>query len=102
MKSKIDLIKQCRYYSGEDKSPFEKQNHNMFWFCESVYVLSDGNPSGEEGYFQQYFDKRKYKGIPEGVALVIFTIWGKQQYNIHSAIDGFYQLLDEYLDSSNE
>ncbi len=36
---KSDLLKYCRYYKGEDNSPFEEQNKSMLWFYERSWVF---------------------------------------------------------------
>lgn len=40
MSKRDDLIKQCRYYHGEEDNPFDgkDQNKSMLWFYESCWV----------------------------------------------------------------
>ncbi len=37
--NKNDLIKQCRYYKGEEENPFEgkEQNKGMLWFYDMLW-----------------------------------------------------------------
>lgn len=41
--NKNELIKQCRYYKGEVKNPFEgkEQNKAMLWFYEKIWTNSN-------------------------------------------------------------
>ena len=46
-----ELIKQCRYYKGEDESPFEgiDQDKDLFWWYEESWVNNfKGNYIDEE------------------------------------------------------
>jgi len=49
-----ELIKQCRYYKGEDKNPFEvNSNASLWWDGEKMLV---DNVSDDKSFFQRLKD----------------------------------------------
>ena len=56
---KSDLLKYCRYYKGEDNSPFEEQIKSMLWFYERSWVfdMMQGHS------FSSYIDEYIYLGL---------------------------------------
>lgn len=99
--SKQELIKQCRYYKGEDKCPFEDGDMSWFWDMERVYVSSSGKFVGETAYYKTLKGKT-YPGIPFALLMVMFTSWGKWTTGIKEHIKDFYNLVDEYLFIPND
>lgn len=95
--TKKDLIKQCRYYRGQDSNPHQS-NGNMAWFwdMERVYVEHGGKFKGEADYYKA-IEGKEYPGIPFELLMVMFTSWGKTAYCIKDSINKFYKLIDEYL-----
>lgn len=98
---KKDLIKQCRYYKGQDKNPNTDDELAWFWDMERVYVKSNGKFTGETEYYKR-INGKEYKGIPFALLMVMFTSWGKTAYNIKDEIGSFYRLIDEYLFIAND
>lgn len=96
MNKKQHLIKQCRYYNGEDKSPFNDADMDWFWDMERVYVSSEGQLIGERDYYKR-INGKPYPGISFDLLMVVFTSWGKTGYSIKDSINSFYKLIDEYL-----
>jgi hypothetical protein len=96
-KSREDLIKQCRYYKGQEVNPFTDSEIAWFWDMERVYVKNNGIFRGEEGYYMAIGGK-KYKGIPFYLLMTLFTGWGKYTEDMKAHINDFYTLIDEYLD----
>lgn len=106
MSKREDLIKQCRYYHGEEESPYTKAPHDddklsWFWDMERVYVKLGGKINGENEYYKAIKGK-KYPGIPFDLLMVMFTSWAKHTYNIKNEIGNFYHLVDDYLFIANE
>ena len=95
--NKYDLIKDCRYYKGEEECPFETFPLDWFWDCERVYVNTDGALGGEASYYKN-IDGKQYSGIPYNLVTVMFTSWGKSAYDIRRSMANFYDLMEEYLD----
>lgn len=106
-----ELIMQCRYYTGDEKNPFDRpysisdtdsiKNMAWFWDMERVYVETGGKEGGEADYYKA-INGKKYKGIPFALLTIMFTSWGKWAYDIKNEIDGFYTLIDEYLFIPND
>lgn len=94
---KEDLIKQCRYYSGEEKCPFNEDNMEWFWDMERVYVSCNGIFTGEMEVYQN-LKGRTFKGIPYNLLMVMFTSWAKYVTDIANNLDKFYNLMELYLD----
>ena len=99
--TKEELIKQCRYYNGENKNPFiggEYDNADLakYWDWERVYVLHNGNFIGEADYYRR-INGRKYMGIPYNLLMVMFTSWGKYTTDIEKHIEDFYNEVEAYL-----
>jgi hypothetical protein len=94
---KEDLIKQCRYYSGEETCPFNEDNMEWFWDMERVYVSCNGNFTGEMEIYQN-LNGRTFKGIPYNLLMVMFTSWAKYVTDIANNLDKFYNLMELYLD----
>lgn len=92
-----DLIKQCRYYHGEDKNPFSDRNIAWFWDMERVYVNHNGKFVGESVYYHNIHG-REYTGIPFDLLMIMFTSWSKWAYDIKNEIGDFYELMELYLD----
>lgn len=96
--NKEDLIKQCRYYSGEEVCPFSENELSWFWDMERVYVSCNGNFTGETEVYQNLHG-RTFTGIPYNLLIVMFTGWGKYECDIKNNLEGFYKLIELYLDS---
>lgn len=106
MNKRDDLIQQCRYYHGEKENPYQStdiQNDKMAWFwdMERVYVLHEGTLAGE-GEFYKAIDGKTYPGIPYNLLMVMFTSWAKHSYDTAKELQGFYNLMDEYLFIAND
>lgn len=99
--NKQDLIGHCRYYKGQDKSPFNHPAIDWFWDMERIYVVSQGQFIGESAYYKQ-INGKIYSGIPFDLLMVMFTSWGKTTYSIQNNINEFYKLVDEYLFIAND
>ena len=104
-----ELIRQCRYYTGEDKNPFDRTDSisstetdmAWFWDMERVYVKNGGEVFGEVDYYKA-INGKKYKGIPYALLITMFTSWAKFTYDIKNEIGRFYALIDEYLFIAND
>ena len=95
---KEELIKQCRYYSGEEKCPFNEENMQWFWDMERVYVKTEGKFVGEAELYHR-LKGRRYTGIPHNLLMVMFTGWAKYVDDyLEKHIEIFYDLMEVYLD----
>lgn len=92
-----ELIKQCRYYSGEEECPFNEKRMIWFWDMERVYVENKGNLVGETETYHK-LKGRRYTGIPHNLLMVMFTGWAKYEEDIEKNLTKFYDLMEVYLD----
>ena len=92
-----ELIKQCRYYAGQEKNPFTDEDIAWFWDMERVYVESDGIFNGENEIYKK-LKGRRYTGIPYYLLMVMFTGWAKYETDIEKNLSKFYDLMELYLD----
>ncbi len=103
---KEDLMKQCRYYLGEESCPYQADDtvtRQMAWFwdMERVFVASGGSFDGEAEYYKRIKGK-SYKGIPDALLMVMFTSWCKTAYDVQNEIGNFYQIVDDYLATASD
>lgn len=96
-----ELIKQCRYYNGEETCPYEDNALIWYWNMERVYVVNDGDFEGETDYYKEVGGKI-YLGIPFPLLMVMFTSWGKQTYDIQQSLPSFYDIVADYLFIAND
>lgn len=96
MKTREELIKQCRYYKGEERNPFEDFPLSWFWEMERVYVRSEGELFPMSNIYKA-INGKSYTEIPFSLLIVMFTSWGKYAYDIENEINNFYKIVDEYL-----
>lgn len=94
---KEELIKQCRYYKGQEENPFIGSDIAWFWDMERVYVKNGGNFTGEREIYQN-LHARTYTGIPYKLLMVMFTGWAKYVVDIEKNLSKFYDLMELYLD----
>ena len=66
---KEDLIKQCRYYSGEETCPFSDNEMPWFWDMERVYVSCNGNFTGEMEIYLTPDEAEQMKEMVRGASL---------------------------------
>ncbi len=96
-----DLLKNCRYYHGEETCPFTTFPLVWFWDMERVYININGTAGGEAGYYNCIGGK-SYPGIPNNLVTIMFTSWGKSAYDVKAEISAFYKMLEEYLEIASD
>lgn len=94
--TKNELIKQCRYYKGEERCPYNNGEKVWFWDKERVYVSSGGDFKGETEYYKRIKGKT-FAEIPFPLLMVMFTSWGKWTTDIAGQLDEFYSIVNKYL-----
>lgn len=103
-KERQDLLKYCKYYKGEEESPYEgkDQDKNMLWFYEMMWVnsvlkrqeeslkiyISEYIPMGLE-HFGGDETKLSYKAL-------LFNRYARGAYSLRDAVDGFKELYTKY------
>lgn len=94
---KEDLIKQCRYYKGQEESPFNNADMDYYWDLERVWVEHDGQIEGERAIYE-YYNGKKFPGIPYTLVITMWTSYAKWSYLDEESLKGFYSMIEEYLD----
>lgn len=96
-----ELIKQCRYYKGEEKNPFDGcKNLCWYWDMERVYVGSGGAMFPMRVEYEAYGGK-KFPGIPYELLIIMFTSWGKHSSDLRRSLPQFYMMVEDYLFGAN-
>lgn len=86
-----------KYYKGEDSSPYTKYPEEFFWTAEKAY-----NAGMEEEVFADLstlyinIGGKDIPGIPYGLLITMFSLWGKGQYNLQENINEFYKLAGKW------
>ena len=94
-----ELIKQCRYYKGEEECPFEDegQDESLFWSYEDLWVNElKGNYIHDQMTLSSYLafpsvanaNKGKLSAVPVSLQLLLFNRY------MHW-LDGYRSLEDE-------
>ena len=73
--TKEELLKQCRYYKGEEHSPYGDLNLNWFWEMERVFVANNGEFEGERDLYN-VIGGRRFPGIPFPLLIVMVYLLG--------------------------
>lgn len=95
-------IKMCRYYSGEEVCPFKTDNCKLFWWAESVFVFKEGEINQHENQYYSAIGGKDYQGIPRGILINLFFLWGKGVYDKKGHLSEFYILVDDYLEIASD
>lgn len=90
-----ELMKQCRYYKGEDTCPFDRFPASWYWDMERVYVEHEGMFSGECATYVAH--KFKDFDMPYNLQMVMFTSWAKTAYDLDKEITSFYEIIEYYV-----
>ena len=78
MPTKEELIKQCRYYKGEEESPYEgvDQDKDMLWFYESHWVMSGTSEDMLSDYHRLHISTDNIS-IPTSLKALLFNRFAK-------------------------
>ena len=96
MSNRDELIKQCRYYHGQEDCPYDDWLLSWCWDMERVYVMHGGKFNGESDYYKKIGGKT-YPGIPFDLLMIMFTAWEKYTYGTADELNDFYKRVDDYL-----
>ena len=94
---KQELVKQCRYYGGEDECPYDDEGMSWFWEMERVFVANGGELFPMHECYEN-INGRSFPGIPYPLLIVMFTSWGKGVCGVAEEIGRFYEVVEDYLD----
>lgn len=101
--TKEELLKQCRYYKGENTAPaFEDGNMGALWFYEKHWVdeLASGASFATEMQEHETYPVQKIDTedkVPYSLKSVLFNRYCKTAMGTRKEIaDGFERLLKKY------
>lgn len=97
-----DLLKYCRYYKGEEKSPFDKEDpgKDMLWFYEMCFVMH-----GDRYDYSDYLDEyavvgltsfAEDDGVPIEYKALLFNRYCKTAYSMMDAAEPFKKFYLKY------
>ena len=94
MPTKEELIKQCRYYKGEEESPYEgvDQDKDMLWFYESHWVMSGTSEDMVSDYHSLHISTDNIS-IPTSLKALLFNRFAKGYQSTQEAKIAFPSFL---------
>ena len=97
MPTKEELIKQCRYYKGEEESPYEgvNQDKDMLWFYESHWVMSGTSEDMVSDYHRLHISTDNIS-IPTSLKALLFNRFAKGYQSTQEAKITFPSFLARY------
>ena len=97
-----DAIRFCKYYKGEEQSPYSEQNESMLWFYEKAWVyelLNNGESFGlmlEEYLLVGLADFEKFDDTPITLKALLFNRYCKTAQSMLSAVEPFKEFYHKY------
>ena len=95
-----ELIKQCRYYKGEEECPFDGVLSD-YWGMEEIFVYKKGELNEEDASYYKAVGGKSYPSIPFPLLIIFFHFWGKGVHGIKENLPSFYSMIDDYLFIAN-
>lgn len=95
-------LRMCRYYSGEERCPFQTGVLCFYWDMERVFVAHDGEINELESQHYDAIGGKDYPGIPRGILINLFFVWSKGAWDIKNNLQDFYQIADDYLEVADD
>lgn len=94
MPTKEELIKQCRYYKGEEESPYEgvDQDKDMLWFYESHWEMSGTSEDMLSDYHRLHISTDNIS-IPTSLKALLFNRFAKGYQSTQEAKIAFPSFL---------
>ncbi|MBQ9255153.1 MAG: hypothetical protein IJ180_10335 [Bacteroidales bacterium] len=94
---KIDVLKSCRYYKGEDENPYTEQNKKMLWFYERSFCNLDDTDGELEEYLEYVGrDFAQSDTVPVELKALLFNRYCKGCFSIEDAVEGFKKFYKKY------
>ena len=96
-----DAINLCKYYKGEEESPYSDQNESMLWFYESAWVDKLLNDESFERMLEEYLfiglkDFEKFDDTPITLKALLFNRYCKTAQSMLSAVEPFKEFYHKY------
>lgn len=107
-KKQKDMLKQCRYYYGEEKCDLLIPNNDIewFWMCEKEWVELGRDKVDRDSELFEFYQEggKKRPGIPESLLDLMFHYFLREcDYMDESEIVAeFDELIDKYLFIAND
>ena len=91
-----DRLKSCRYYKGEEESPFTDKNKDALWEYEAFWV-SAGDSQDMISEYRAYVKNDQHPNIPIGLKALLLNRISRMWYGGASEASAhLIDLLDEY------
>lgn len=90
-----ELLKFCRYYKGQEDSPFEEQNKSMLWFYERVWVFEMLNNSDNLSICIDEYIRiglgpfESFDDTPLSLKALLFNRYAKGSQSLANAVEPF-------------
>ena len=97
MATREELVKQCRYYKGEEESPYEgvDQDKDMLWFYESHWVMSGTSEDILSDYHRLHISTDNIS-IPTSLKALLFNRFAKGYQSTQDAKIAFPNFLAQH------
>lgn len=103
------LLQFCRYYKGEDESPYEgiDQNKDMLWFYEKCWTFDVVN--GGDKMFVEMINEYSRVGLamfsnhdntPISLKALLFNRYAKGSWSMADAVEGFKRFYNKYYNDT--
>ncbi len=99
--TKQELLKQCKFYRGEEACPFNDAETHDFWMYEAYFV--NFSLLGES--LKDALDDYKREGgksfpIPDLLLSIMWHFWTKYgDFGYTGNISPFYEMVDKYIET---
>ena len=86
-----------KYYKGEDNSPYTNYPEAFFWTAEKAYNIGlSEDVFNDLSTLYINVGGKDIPGMPYGLLITMFSLWGKGQYDIQENIDSFHELAKKW------
>lgn len=98
---KEDLLKYCRYYKGEDNSPFDDPNLSSLWYYEQTWVEDISSNRYLDILIDEYVRSglglfAQFDNIPVTLKALLFNRYAKGCQSLSDAKKGFQEFYNKY------
>ncbi len=91
-----DRLKACRYYKGEEESPFTDGNKNALWMYEDFWVRA-GDSEDTISEYKAYIKNDQHPNVPIGLKALLLNRISRMCYDGDSEASAYLtDILDKY------
>lgn len=102
--AKKELLKQCRFYNGEERNPYADADGNAvyFWQAENTFFHHDGKAHSSDEEFYKALGGKDYPGIPRALLITLFSYWSTGTRDAKAEFPLFDEWMKEYQKKGRE